>query len=58
MRRFYSDFAAAYGTCWLVTVVGAGLLQAQIETGLPGFIGYPAVSIAYAAWRARMPYLS
>ena len=48
---FYRDFAAAYGTCWLVLLALALVTQSHIDTGLFGFIGFPVIGLVYAVWR-------
>jgi ABC-type transport system involved in cytochrome bd biosynthesis fused ATPase/permease subunit len=46
--KFYYDFAAAYGTCWLVTMLIAVVTQSYIKTGNLGVIGFPIIGVIYA----------
>ena len=45
---FYTNFAAAYGTCWMAIMVIAQLRQMHIDTVAFGFFGFPLVSLVYA----------
>jgi hypothetical protein len=51
MKRFYGHFAAAYGTIWLVMMLVAMLTQSHIDAGMFGLIGFPIISLIYAAIR-------
>ncbi|MCI0651934.1 MAG: hypothetical protein L0Z55_08625 [Planctomycetes bacterium] len=51
MREFYRDFAAAYGTCWLVLIGVAVLTMSRIDTGAFGLFGFPAIAFIYALIR-------
>ena len=55
MKRFYGNFAAAYGTIWLGMMVLALVTQSHIETGLLGLIGFPVISLIYAVFRVEIP---
>lgn len=48
VRILYGRFAAAYGTCWLITVLLGLVSQTHINTGWVGLLGFPLVSAAYA----------
>jgi hypothetical protein len=48
---FYGRFAAAYGTCWLLTVLMAVVTQSQIDTGAFGLVGFPLIALIYAVIR-------
>ena len=48
MRKFYYDFAAAYGTLWLLMLLLAILTQSKIQLGTIGFFGFPAISLVWA----------
>ena len=52
---FYGRFAAAYGTCWLVTLFLAVVTQSRIDTGAFGIIGFPLIGIFYATIRIWVP---
>ncbi len=47
-KSFYRDFAAAYGTCWLVLLGAAVLAQTHIDLGEFGMFGFPLISLVYA----------
>ena len=54
MKRFYGNFAAAYGTLWLVMLLLAVVTQRHIDTGLFGLIGFPIIAIIYAVLRIEI----
>ena len=45
--KLYYDFAAAYGTLWLIMVGVAMLTQSHINTGMFGVIGFPVIAAIY-----------
>jgi len=45
---FYRDFAAAYGTCWLVMLILALVSQSNIQTGAFGVFGFPVIGLIWA----------
>ena len=45
MFEFYKNFAAVYGTCWLVGLGCAFVIQAHVDFGEFGFYGFPAISL-------------
>lgn len=45
---FYKDFAAGYGTCWLIMLVLAVLTQSHINAGAFGALGFPVIGLIYA----------
>jgi hypothetical protein len=55
MRQFYFDFAATYGTCWLVLLAIAILTGSRVNAGEFGLYGFPVLGLLYAgcaaAWR-------
>lgn len=52
-REFYGNFAAAYGTCWLVMLTYSVLTRSHVNTGQVGFWGFLAVGVCYALFRGR-----
>jgi hypothetical protein len=48
--RFYDNFAAAYGTCWLALAVPA-CFTGRIHIDRIGFYGFLAAALAYAVFR-------
>ena len=48
MPGFYRDFAAAYGTCWLVLMTLAVVGRQHIDAGEFGFYGFLILSLLYA----------
>ena len=49
MGEFYYHFAAAYGTIWFALLLLALITQKNINTGQFGLIGFPVLSLIYAA---------
>lgn len=49
--KFYYDFAAAYGTLWLICFVLAIVTQSHIDTGQFGVFGFPIISVIFAITR-------
>ena len=45
MIEFYKNFAAAYGTCWLIGLGYAFIIQEQVNFGELGFYGFLAISL-------------
>jgi hypothetical protein len=52
-KCFYRDFAAAYGTCWLVLVTVATVTFSDINAGMFGFLGFPLIGLVYAVRQQR-----
>ena len=48
MRKFYYDFAAAYGTLWLLMFIIVILTQSSVKLGGFGMIGFPLISFTWA----------
>jgi hypothetical protein len=46
--KFYTRFAACYGTIWLVMLIVALISGTNINTGYFGLIGFPAISLIFA----------
>ncbi len=53
IMRFYGNFMAAYGSCWLLLFLAALITQSHIELGALGFFGFPAISFVYAYLRYK-----
>ncbi len=51
--KFYYDFAAAYGTFWLLIVGLAILTQSHINAGAFGLWGFPLLAGFYAFMRGN-----
>ena len=51
MVTFYTDFAAAYGTIWLLLLACALVSQSHIDAGWFGLIGFPILGLIYAFLR-------
>jgi uncharacterized membrane protein YqjE len=47
---FYRDFAAAYGTCWLILVIIAFATGHRVDAGAFGLYGFLAVGLCFAVW--------
>jgi hypothetical protein len=54
MRRFYGDFAACYGTCWLILFGLALVTSSRIDAGVFGALGFPALALLYALFAASV----
>jgi hypothetical protein len=52
MRGFYTDFATCYGTIWLALTAVALVSQTHINPGIFGVVGFPLISLIYAASRS------
>ena len=51
MASFYTDFAAGYGTLWLLTFGFALVTQSHINLGVFGMFGFPVIALLYALFR-------
>jgi hypothetical protein len=51
---FYRDFAAAYGTCWLVMLIFSLVSQSHINTGAFGVFGFPVIGLIWAFVKLSM----
>ena len=48
---FYTDFAAGYGTLWLIMLVCAVVTQSHVNAGAFGMFGFPIIALIYAFLR-------
>ena len=48
---WYTDFAACYGTMWLVMLGAALVSSSHINAGAFGMFGFPVIAAVYAFFR-------
>jgi hypothetical protein len=51
--NFYKNFAAAYGTCWLILMSIALVGQTHVDAGAFGLFGFPVIGLVYAFSKRR-----
>ena len=49
MLEFYKNFAAVYGTCWLVALGYSVIIQEHVQLGEFGFFGFLGISLVCGA---------